>query len=196
MNNLTNRQKQAIETKRKIYNHAINLFSEKGFKKVKVSDICKSADVSVGVFYHYFKSKEEVLNESYEHVFNEITNETLKLKDAKAVNKIREALSLYAKRITYRGVKYTEIFLNNELSKKSEIFSTKNNLLGFIETLVKEAIIKKELFGDEKEISLSLFKSARGNTYIWVLKSDTMNLEKEILESTDILLKFYSQEHK
>ena len=193
---LTKRQKQAIETKNKIYNHAIKLFSEKGLKKVKVIDICNSADVSVGVFYHYFENKEAILKESYEHVFNEITKETLNLKDSKNVNQIRTALSLYSKRITNRGVKYTEIFLNNELSRKDEIFESKNNLFGFIETLVEEGILNKELFGNSEEIALSIFKAARGSTYIWVLKSETMNLEEEITKSVDILLEFYSKEQK
>jgi len=43
---------------------AEKLFIEKGYEETTVEDILKASELSKGGFYHYFKSKEEVLAES------------------------------------------------------------------------------------------------------------------------------------
>ena len=65
MRELTNRQKQAVETKQKIFYCAVSLFAQKSYENVTVQDICDKAEVSVGAFYHHFKSKENIINEGY-----------------------------------------------------------------------------------------------------------------------------------
>ena len=39
---------------------AIKLFSNQGFNKASVDDICSEAGISKGAFYHHFKSKQEL----------------------------------------------------------------------------------------------------------------------------------------
>jgi AcrR family transcriptional regulator len=45
---------------------AERLFAERGFENTSVADICSAANVSKGLVYHHFKSKEEVLKELFE----------------------------------------------------------------------------------------------------------------------------------
>ncbi|MDO4690714.1 MAG: TetR/AcrR family transcriptional regulator [Fusobacterium sp.] len=47
-------------TKGKIINSAIELFSSKPFEEVSVSEICRNANISNGIIYKYFKTKEEI----------------------------------------------------------------------------------------------------------------------------------------
>lgn len=61
---LTQRKQQALDTRRKIFNTALNLIKEKGFDKVSVDDICVACGVSKGAFYHHFKSKLDIMSES------------------------------------------------------------------------------------------------------------------------------------
>lgn len=68
MNKLTDRQKQAIATKLRITKIASELFKLNGFDSVKIQDICEAAGISVGAFYHHFKSKMEIINIAYEQV--------------------------------------------------------------------------------------------------------------------------------
>lgn len=68
MPKLTSRQKQAIATKLKITDTAMQLFKEHGYDGVKVTDICKAANISVGNFYHYFESKEKIIENSYKQI--------------------------------------------------------------------------------------------------------------------------------
>ena len=42
---------------------ALNVFEEKGYNNTRIKDITKRANTSVGNFYNYFNSKEEVIEE-------------------------------------------------------------------------------------------------------------------------------------
>ena len=64
--NMTSRRFQAEETHRKIYNTAFDLMTRKGFDKITIKDISKKAGVSIGTFYHYYKSKNDILREVYQ----------------------------------------------------------------------------------------------------------------------------------
>ena len=51
-------QQRSEETRGKIVEAAIKLFSERGFNTASVDDICAEAGVSKGAFYHHFESKQ------------------------------------------------------------------------------------------------------------------------------------------
>lgn len=52
-----------IKDKREsIMNSAIRVFARKGFENARISDIAEEAGTAYGLVYHYFKSKEELLN--------------------------------------------------------------------------------------------------------------------------------------
>ena len=53
-------QQRSEETRIKIMESAIKLFSTQGFNKASVDDICNEAGISKGAFYHHFKSKQEL----------------------------------------------------------------------------------------------------------------------------------------
>lgn len=49
------------KTKQNILETATRLFAEKGLENVKVEDVVKEVGVTRGAFYHYFKSREELI---------------------------------------------------------------------------------------------------------------------------------------
>jgi TetR/AcrR family fatty acid metabolism transcriptional regulator len=51
-----------IDKQRAILDAAIRVFAREGFHRCRVSDIAKEADVAYGLVYHYFRSKDEVLD--------------------------------------------------------------------------------------------------------------------------------------
>ncbi len=61
---LTNRQRQAIETRNRILTVAMKLFDEKKFENVSMEEIAEQAQVSIGAIYYYFQSKEEIAAKS------------------------------------------------------------------------------------------------------------------------------------
>lgn len=76
MNRIT---KNPEERKEEIIKTAQKLFISKGFIETKVSDIVKSIGVSQGVFYYYFKSKDEIIDEIVDRYIKEITHGALEI---------------------------------------------------------------------------------------------------------------------
>jgi AcrR family transcriptional regulator len=50
-------QQRSEETRSRIMESAIKLFSTRGFNTASVDDICKEAGISKGAFYHHFETK-------------------------------------------------------------------------------------------------------------------------------------------
>ena len=48
------------ETKRKIVDAGVSHMRKQGFNATTVDDICSTAGVTKGAFFHYFKSKEDI----------------------------------------------------------------------------------------------------------------------------------------
>jgi AcrR family transcriptional regulator len=55
----------AAEKRRKILDAAIRVFARQGFHSARVSDIAAEAGVAYGLVYHYFDSKDQMLNELF-----------------------------------------------------------------------------------------------------------------------------------
>ena len=62
---------QAIEDKRRLLlDAAVRVFARKGFHASRVGDIAEEAGVAHGLLYHYFRSKDEVLEEVFHENWN------------------------------------------------------------------------------------------------------------------------------
>lgn len=56
----------ARDRRKQILKAAVEVFAERGFHRTRVSDIAKKAGVAYGLIYHYFESKDHVLNSVFE----------------------------------------------------------------------------------------------------------------------------------
>ncbi len=56
---------KVVQTKERILDAAVKVFARQGFHRSRVADVAREANVAYGLVYHYFKSKEELL----EHIF-------------------------------------------------------------------------------------------------------------------------------
>ncbi|HEY4281314.1 MAG TPA: TetR/AcrR family transcriptional regulator [Conexibacter sp.] len=56
------RTQAAIDKRRLILDAAVRVFASQGFHTCRVSDIADEARVAYGLVYHYFKSKDEILD--------------------------------------------------------------------------------------------------------------------------------------
>ena len=52
----------AVDKRRLILDSAVHVFARRGFHHCRVSDVADEAGVAYGLVYHYFSSKEEILN--------------------------------------------------------------------------------------------------------------------------------------
>lgn len=66
---------KAENTKKLILDAALTLVRKKGFAATSIRDICKAAKVSIGAFYHYFPSRDALLNDAFFHFDVTLTEE-------------------------------------------------------------------------------------------------------------------------
>ena len=174
---ITKRKEQALVTKDRIYSAAIDLMDRKGFENITIADISKEAGVSVGAFYHYFTSKNDILAEIFfkadeyfsTHVINQLIGETI-------AEKIVEYFDHYAKFNVSSGVELTQQLFN----PKIKFFLKKDRpMLTFLVDLIQEGQERKEIRADEdsEELSRFLFVMARGVVFEWSLYDGTYDLE-------------------
>lgn len=67
-------EEKALMTKNKIINAATKLFSEKGYDQTTMQDIMQLSGLSKGAIYHYFKSKQAILDDQINHQKESVTN--------------------------------------------------------------------------------------------------------------------------
>jgi TetR/AcrR family fatty acid metabolism transcriptional regulator len=69
---LTDRSIVQLEKRRLILDAAVRVFARKGFHTCRVGDIAEEAGVSHGLLYHYFGSKDELLETVFRETWKEV----------------------------------------------------------------------------------------------------------------------------
>ena len=60
-----NARAPAVDRRRQILDAAVRVFARQGYHACRVSDIADEAGVAYGLVYHYFRSKDQVMNELF-----------------------------------------------------------------------------------------------------------------------------------
>lgn len=172
----TKRQKQAIATRKRIYETAMRLMRENGIAEVTIADIAEAAGVSVGAFYHYFESKDAIFFETYgiaddfflEEVIHKLTAKSLK-------DRIVQYFDYYAKFNMDQGLAHIQMLYN---SKNKHFIDTRRFMISAFRTLVHEGIVKGQIIVDwtADEITDYFFIAARGIVYNWCLHEASFDL--------------------
>lgn len=186
---LTTRQVQALETRQRIYQSAVELFIEFPYEKVKIADICRKAGVSVGVFYHYFPSKGHIFNEGYES-FEKDLRAYLEGTPAGPVELVELAVERYLRSNAVHGPAYRTIFLKNQLDIKDSNY-LRNAMKSVLGDCVTRAVEAGALKGEAGEITAALLRSLRGYVFDWAVTDGGFSLVEEGLKITRLLLHHY-----
>ena len=67
---------QKIDSRRKILQAAIAEFGEKGYEAASTNHICRQAEISKGLLFHYFKSKRTLFAEALEQCLRDVESAT------------------------------------------------------------------------------------------------------------------------
>ena len=86
--------KSAVDKRRLILDAAVRVFARQGFHSCRVSDIADEAGVAYGLVYHYFASKDEVLDTLFLERWN-VMLELIREVDSEALP-VREKLGAIA----------------------------------------------------------------------------------------------------
>ncbi len=174
MNKIT-RAQQALNTKALIYETALKLFQEYSYDQVTISRICKEVGISVGNFYHYYSSKEEVLMEKY----IEFDSWLDQLDPARGVvNGILDIIDLQTKGAIEIGSKVFVKVMEIHLSTSGKYVSSDRILNQILLRLASQGI-QEGIFDTEytaEEISETILRTCRGTLFDWSLRGAPYNI--------------------
>jgi len=88
-------QAPAPDKRRAILDAAITVFARQGFHSARVSDVAAEASVAYGLVYHYFDSKEQMLNELFSERWKLLleASQEMRRSDASPRDKLRGVAS-------------------------------------------------------------------------------------------------------
>ena len=191
MKELTNRQLQAKATKNKIARAAMKLLKTEPYDNIKVSDICKLAEISVGGFYHYYDSKEKLVVDAYDIIDKKIVDKYKKNKELAPIEgilKLAEAIALVTTELGNKLVSncYRQLLVDDTGYTASPDRLVHKELSILIDRAVDEGLIKPDT--DKLRLSMYINKLSRGNIFDWCIKKGSFDLNAELqAELKDLL---------
>ncbi|HQA50099.1 MAG: TetR/AcrR family transcriptional regulator [Syntrophomonadaceae bacterium] len=189
--NLTSRDLQAMETRRKIFNTAAQLITEKGFDNVTVEEICKQSGVAKGLFYHYFNSKADIVIETYMDVDNKFSAEVMALPATTPYDRVIYAVSFQARYAKAKGLEFVKQIYKHQLDTGTSFFISEDRaFFRLIRDAIREGQQKNQLRSDfSAEVLTRLVLSiSRGITYDWCLHDGDYDIEEVMRRSFLMLL--------
>ena len=169
------RKEQAQMTKKKIFDVTMVMLRKKNYNKIIIREICQSAQISVGTFYLYFSSKDEILLEN----FRNIDARLLPLEKGNylsAPQRICQYFYNYLKEIANMFDKelMREICRINLFSGKNEFLKENLRLYTFILECIQEEADHLQLTTDLSvtEICIQIHLFVQSYIYQWVIDND------------------------
>ena len=183
---LTNRQLKAIETKKQIRRAANALFVENDFEDVLITDICAMAGVSVGSFYNYYKSKEDLIASYWKEFDDNIIKDGQSVLEAVDLNNIGKILALLNIQLnTEKNYRVIAQFYRLQLRKGWNTYLVeKRPLDDYILRLVDFAKENGELDTgtSSSKIAAGIMKISRTLVFDWVLRNGSYDLYEQAKE--------------
>jgi AcrR family transcriptional regulator len=174
---VTRRQAQAVETANRIYAAAIELMDRKGFERLTIADISKRAGVSVGAFYHHFRSKDDILVEIFRRADEYfLTRVVADLEQRGIPERIVAYFDHYARFNVASGVELTRRLFN----PKVKLFAqTGRPMQTILQDLIREGQDRNEIRREvaSEQLARMLFVMARGVVFDWSVYDGDYDLE-------------------
>lgn len=191
MNKLTDRQKQAIATKLRITKIASELFKLNGFDSVKIQDICEAAGISVGAFYHHFKSKMEIINIAYEQV-DILLMDRFEVREFHSnLDKLLFLMGEGADMMEELGWVFVGEIYKHLISLEGK-YSTNpdRHITLLVKDIVEDALNAGELDNSisSADLTMIIMRISRGAIFDWCLFQGSYNLKSRITFDLNLIL--------
>ena len=177
---------------------ALSVFEEKGFNNTRIKDITKRANTSVGNFYNYFNSKEDVIEvlisglaELMISKFRELFI-YFKQNRIPPISAVRNLFRGYAKMFKEKKESFL-IFFEQMGGMDQKYRNKRNEILDNFTNEVEKIISKLIEFGardQNPKITARVWTSTVLGVFIWWIRSDFELEEEELIENlTEVLVK-------
>ena len=174
------RRKKAREN---IVDAAIALLKEKDFSYFTVSNVCEAAGVSVGTFYHYFESIEELLRAFFVKTYEVYAEERHMERTGEPLNDLKLFFHSYFEFCEQQGLEFVRHFydphntsLFNEVTLNAEEHFALPSLRE-AEQLIKKAQRQGTLRSDVEALTLAgdICTIEKGVMFEWCVSSGSID---------------------
>jgi len=176
------------KTKKLIFESAIKIFSESGYRGATMDDIASNAGLAKGTLYYNFESKEEIFNFIVEEGLQILQNEVIEVQYMN-IGPIEKLIKICRMQLTFL-YGYTNFFkvvmsqLWGSENRQNELREKIRKYINEIEINIKVAMENGEIEkGDTELIAFQFFGSLCSSAIYESIYNERTNLES-IIEST------------
>lgn len=188
------RKEQKIETLKRIHRAVNVLAKEKGIENIKIRDICEEANISIGTYYHYFKSLDDLVASRIEAGIKKTVEEIIPTLDSESAMEnmksyVHQQMRMYEEQSSSLLKETFNLYLIEDspfvLDETSINFQT-------IHTIIQDGQKKNEFRNDftANELTQIVLKLIMGNSFLWVMHKQNFSIvEVSMKEITEIIKK-------
>lgn len=176
------------EEKEKIFRIAAKLLKENGYEKTTMRKICTEANISIGKFYRYFSTKQELFSYFYTDAIEKFNEGTLQtLSDLDLCSQIIEFYKWYTNYTASLGLDFVSSFFNNT-NETLNILKYNNAVLGTTDLFLEQAIRNGYHLPEKRtihELTCDICVIVKGVIFDWCVTEGAFSLP----DYTESLLK-------
>lgn len=185
---IENEEIDVNKTKKLIFESAIKIFSESGYRGATMDDIAANAGLAKGTLYYHFVSKEEIFNFIVEEGIQILQNQVIEIQK-EDTNPIDKLIKISRTQLSFL-YGYTDFFkvvmsqLWGHEKRQDELRGKIRNYIKEIEIDIKKAMEMNEIEqGDPELMSYEFFGTLCSAAVYESIHIEKVDLEK-IIEST------------
>ncbi len=194
------RQQRADRNRKKLLNAAMRVFSQKGYHKATLDEICKRASLGKGTVYQYFSNKKGLFLGVADSRLTELGSSIAEAVDGieDDVARLQTAISAYvqfhaAHRTFYRLLIHEQSSFSNEIRERfrTKYFSHLRTLEDVLRGGMKNGAIKKM---SPTGATFALVGMCNATIFRWLMSKKPYPLKKEIPLVLEIFLRGISRQ--
>jgi len=173
---------------------AVRVFARKGFHAARVGDIAEEAGVAHGLLYHYFRSKDEVLESIFMRTWEMLVEETRRIGDSR--KRLEEQFRVFARIYLCSWVDSPDVtrVLIREVARSPEIGNRGaeiSEVFVLLRRMIEDARVRGEVRADcDAELAAWAFYGALEEILTgWVLgqlPSEPADVEQAVRAVVDV----------
>jgi AcrR family transcriptional regulator len=158
-------------TRRRIFNAAMRLFEERGYRQTTVADICAATDIARATFFLHFPLKSALILELSRAMAAEWAAHRLRLPEATPSETLRQLLEFIMSRDVSRDVATSLLDeFRQDFGEDHSLVTAPGTMLGEVVRLVAAAQRKRELTRDIPARELGLHFHRVTSAYVLAAK--------------------------
>lgn len=184
-----NIEEKRNQKKKEILEKVIPLVDEEGLVNVSVKDICEKANLSTGSFYHYFESKDAIVDELILQTDLFFRDREIVIRDGfDSILKLERFALTYMEMVRKHGY-YVNRMLVMEMLHRHIQPAKNSNFLRILEEIIEEGFAYNEFREGytNDEIKKMMLVLLNGYAYAYAIKNQQEHLDELFTKQVHVL---------